>query len=126
MGPLRSMLPGWLRRERMMSYRTAFGMVAAVGLVCLGMSLAQAQSLGGLDTQAQAALERWVSARFQGAPQAAPAEPYLAPHLDHASRRVLRDSIEGQALLIAGRTFAHGLAMRSTGDVQVVLPQGAP
>lgn len=125
MVPLRSMLPGRARRERKMGYRTAIGMVAAIGLACVGVSLARAQSLGVLDTRAQAAMERWVSAKFQGAPQAAPAEPYLAPRMDHGGRRVLANSIEGHALLIAGRTFAHGLAMRSTGEVQVVLPQGA-
>lgn len=100
-------------------------MVAAVWMVCLGASALLAPRAAAQDAGAQAAMQRWVSAKFAGAPVAAPAEPYMVPRLDRKSRRVLRDSIEGHALLIAGRTYAHGLAMRSTGEVEVVLPQGA-
>ena len=122
MGTRRSMQSGRFLAGRNTGNRAEYLLIAVVGLACLGTNTLCATAQ---DTRAQAAMERWVSAKFLGTPVAAPAEPYLMPHLDRGSRRVLRDSIEGHALLIAGETCARGLAMRSTGEVQVVLPEGA-
>ena len=124
MGTQRNMLYGRFPAGRKPGNRAEFLWAAAMCLACLGCGAVRAQE-PAQDMQAQAAMGRWVSAKFLGTPVAAPAVAYLVPHLDHGGRRVLRDSIEGHALLIAGQTYARGLAMRSTGEVQVVLPQGA-
>ncbi len=109
----------------MLRHRLGRALIAATCLTWCWAGVAYAQKAAAPDTPAQAAMERWVSARFLGVPVTAPPEPYLVPHLDRSSRRVLRDSIEGHALLIARQTYTHGLAMRSTGEVRVVLPKGA-
>jgi len=77
------------------------------------------------DSNAQAEMQSWVSAKFLGMPQAAAPIPYLLPQLKLTGKTVMRNSVQGHALLIAGRKFEHGLAMRSAGEIRVVLPSGA-
>ena len=68
---------------------------------------------------------RFVAANFQGKTQDAAAAPILLTPANWKPTSLLKDSIKGHKLLIAGRTFEHGLAMRSPGEIKVVIPQGA-
>lgn len=85
-------------------------------------------SLGALcsaaeNDQAMQNAHRWVAAKFQGTEESAPAVPYLLVSLK--SGTIAKDNIQGHPLLIAGRKFDRGVAMRSPGEVRVVLPAGA-
>jgi alpha-galactosidase len=92
-------------------------------------------------------MQGWVAAKFLGVPQAAARPPYLLPaplNPNSVGETVMRNSIQGHPLLIAGRTFDHGVAMRTqwmltntpggpvapvsssrTGEVRVMLPAGS-
>jgi alpha-galactosidase len=94
-------------------------------LLSLAVSAALCSRATAQDAKAQAEMQRWISAKFQGVPVTAAAEPYLLQHLDRKGRTVLRNSIQGHALLIASRSFDRGLAMRYTGEIRVVLPAAA-
>ena len=94
-------------------------------LLSLALNAALCARAVAHDSNAQAEMQSWVSAKFLGMPQAAAPIPYLLPQLKLTGKTVMRNSVQGHALLIAGRKFEHGLAMRSTGEIRVVLPSGA-
>jgi alpha-galactosidase len=101
----------------------------------------------GKEGDAQAQMRTWVSAKFLGVPPVMAPAPYLLPGpltSSSAGATVMRNSIQGHPLLIAGRTFDHGVAMRTqwmltntpggpvppvpasrSGEVRVVLPAGS-
>jgi hypothetical protein len=95
------------------------------GLLTLILCLAPSAGAAEDDAQAQAKMRSWVSAKFLGEPQTPAPVPFLLPNLDVKDSVVMRNAIQGHALLIAGHVFDHGLAMRSTGEIRVVLPSGA-
>ncbi len=92
-------------------------------------------------------MQSWVSAKFLGVPQAAARKAYLLPApltQDSIGQTPMSNSIDGHPLLIGGRTFDHGLAMRTDwnlanvvygpvtptpasrkGEIRVVLPGAA-
>ena len=119
-------LPGKLqhRRQNGKFIHSAFLLLLSLALG-LGVVAASGLPAEAQDAKAQAEIERWVSAKFLDAPVTPPAVPYLLLHLDGKDGTVLRNSIQGHPLLISGRTFARGLAMRRTGELRVVLPAGA-
>ena len=84
--------------------------------ICL---LTQAAS----NTAEIAAVHRWADAKFAGRSEALPPESNLVLLLKPGT--FARKNIQGHAFLIAGRTFADGVAMRSTGEIQVLVPSGA-
>ncbi len=70
-----------------------------------------------------AAMHRWAEAKFAGRSEALPPESNLLLLLK--SNAFLRKNIQGHSFLIAGRTFADGIAMRSRGEIQIQVPSGA-
>jgi hypothetical protein len=117
-------------------------------LVCLTLDAAFCVHILGQDTSSQMKMQSWVSAKFLGVAQAtAPKQPYLLPSSlkpGSVGETLMRNFIQGHPLLIAGRTFDNGLAMRTEwmltnkaggpvppvsssrkGEVRVVLPTGA-
>jgi alpha-galactosidase len=119
----------------------------AVWISFLALSAVLCGRASGQDPKAQAEMQRWVSATFLGVPQATAPAAYLLPgplKPNSVGETVMRNSIQGHPLLIAGRSFDHGVAMRTewmltntpggplgpvsssrTGEVRVVLPAGS-
>jgi alpha-galactosidase len=70
------------------------------------------------------AAQRWVSAKFLGVAEPAPAEKsFLEVRLK--PNALLRDRIEGHPLLIVDQKFGNGIAMRSPGEIVIHLSQAA-
>jgi alpha-galactosidase len=66
---------------------------------------------------------RWTEAKFLGVAGEPKVAAHVVVHLKSGS--IERNRIKDRALLIAGRTFEHGIAMPSAGEIVVRLPQGA-
>ncbi|HEX4167829.1 MAG TPA: alpha-galactosidase [Bryobacteraceae bacterium] len=70
-----------------------------------------------------AAVHRWAEAKFGGRSESLPPEANILLQLK--PNAFARKNIQGHPFLIAGRTFADGVAMRSKGEIQVQVPAGA-
>ena len=70
-----------------------------------------------------AAAHRWAEAKFAGRSEPLPAESNLLLRLKPTA--FARKNIQGHPFLIAGQTFTDGVAMRSTGEIEVQVPSGA-
>ncbi len=70
-----------------------------------------------------AAVHRWAEAKFAGRPEPLLPEPNLLLRLKPGA--LARRNIEGHPFLIGRRAFTDGIAMRSTGEIQIEVPQGA-
>jgi alpha-galactosidase len=75
------------------------------------------------DTAEIAAIHRWAEAKFAGHSEPVPPETNLILGLKPGA--FARKNIEGHSFLIAGRNFSDGIAMRSIGEIQIEVPQGA-
>ena len=75
------------------------------------------------DTAEVKAMHRWAEAKFAGHSESLPTESNLLLLLKPSA--FARKNLQGHPLLIAGQTFADGIAMRSTGEIQVQVPSGA-
>ncbi|MDQ2777387.1 MAG: NPCBM/NEW2 domain-containing protein [Acidobacteriota bacterium] len=69
-----------------------------------------------------AAIHRWSDAKFAGRSEALPPESNLLLLLKPSA--FARKNIQGPPFVIAGWTFADGIAMRSTGKIQIQAPSG--
>jgi alpha-galactosidase len=78
---------------------------------------------GATQTAEIAAIHGWAAAKFAGHSEPLPVTANLLLHLKPGA--FARREIQGHPFLIAGRTFTNGLAMRSTGEIQVQVPGGA-
>src|SRR5580700_3322064 len=137
-------IPSLIERSRRENRVTRPSGILAIWISLLALSAMLCGRASGQDTKAQAEMQSWVSAKFLGVPQAAAPAPYLLPgplKPSSVGETVMRNSIQGHPLLIAGRAFDHGVAMRTqwmltntpggtvspvsssrTGEVRVVLP----
>jgi alpha-galactosidase len=86
-----------------------------LGLSCFEQAAAQNAEI--------AAVHRWAAAKFVGKSESLPPEANLILQLK--PNAFARKNIQGHPFLIAGRTFTDGVAMRSTGEIQVQVPAGA-
>lgn len=79
---------------------------------------------GEIDQQQEiAAIHAWAEAKFAGHSEPLSPESNLVLLLK-AGALATRD-IQGHRFMIAGQTFGDGVAMRSTGEIQVEAPSGA-
>ncbi len=93
-------------------------------LLKLFLLLSLGQLLGADSQTAEvAAIHRWAEAKFAGRSEALPPQSNLLLLVKPAA--FARTNIQGHPFLIAGRTFADGIAMRSKGEIQVQVPSGA-
>ncbi len=70
-----------------------------------------------------AAIHRWAEAKFAG--RSEPLSPETNLILRLKPDAFARKTIEGHSFVIAGQSFGDGIAMRSTGEIQFEVPQGA-
>jgi alpha-galactosidase len=96
-----------------------FHLLLQLFLILSISQLARANS----DPAELAAMRRWAEAKFAGRSQASPQQSNLLLLLKPGA--FARKNIQGHPFLIAGRTFADGIAMRSQGEIQVQVPSGA-
>jgi len=68
-------------------------------------------------------VQRWVAAKFEGQPQAAPDRGYLLPHLKSGLPE--KNSRQGHMLRIVDKSFARGFNCPSVGTIEVHLPARA-
>ncbi len=94
-------------------------------LLTLALLLLSSGQLIRADSQTAeiAAMHRWAEAKFAGRSEALPPESNLLLLLKPGA--FARRNIQGHPFLIAGRTFADGIAMRSKGEIQIQVPSGA-
>ncbi len=81
------------------------------------------QAQGATQSAEIAAIHRWAEAKFAG--RSVPLPPAANLLLRLKPDALARRQIQGHPFLIAGRTFPDGVAMRSTGEIQVQVPAGA-
>src|ERR1700753_860535 len=89
--------------------------------VLFGYMSISGEGASGVDQMA--AMQRWTEAKFLGRAESFLQEANLGLHLKASA--FLRKTIAGHPLLINTQTFTDGVAMRSTGEVEVHVPTGA-